>query len=104
MDDDSQDARLPPREPDLEKNEPSQLVKDDAFLVKFEENEGINPRNWSNLYKAWITLQLGFLALTGSIGSSIISPAAPIIEEEFNVSREIVVLTVALYVLGFALG
>lgn len=54
------DSREQPREPDLEKN--VQPEKDEAFLVKFEENENINPRNWSNTYKAIITLQLGFLA------------------------------------------
>lgn len=42
--------------------------------------------------------------LTGSIASSIISPASPIIAREFGVSQETVVLNVSLYVLGFAVG
>lgn len=56
--DDSQGTRPHLGGQDLEKNS----VKDEAFLVKFEENESTNPRNWSNMYKAWITVQLGFLA------------------------------------------
>ncbi|CZT23798.1 related to fluconazole resistance protein [Ramularia collo-cygni] len=98
------DSREKPQEQDLEKNIAEQSKKEEAFLVKFEDNESSNPRNWSNPYKAWITLQLGFLAFTGSVGSSIISPAAPILADEFGISQEVVVLTVALYVLGFALG
>lgn len=62
IDNDSQKTdQGPPRDQDLEKNEAS-VEKDVAFLVKFEDGEAINPRNWSNAYKAWITLQLGFLA------------------------------------------
>ncbi|PPJ49817.1 hypothetical protein CBER1_03353 [Cercospora berteroae] len=75
-----------------------------AFQVKFDDNDPTNPRGWSNGYKAWITVQLGFLALVGSIGSSIISPAQPIISEYTGVSEEVTVLVVALYVLGFAVG
>lgn len=59
--DDSQNTpQEPPRNQDLEKNEPEE--KDEDFRVKFDENERTNPRNWSNMVKAWITLQLGFLA------------------------------------------
>lgn len=42
--------------------------------------------------------------LAGSVGSSIISPGSDEIVEEFNISQEVAVLTVSLYVLGFALG
>ena len=77
---------------------------DDAFLVRFDDNEPANPRNWRPWYKAFITLQLGMLAFAGSLGSSIISPAEGAIAEEFQVSREVTVLCISLYVLGFALG
>ncbi|KAF8864616.1 MFS general substrate transporter [Acephala macrosclerotiorum] len=63
-----------------------------------------NPRNWGNLYKAWITFQLGMLALAASLGSSIIAPAETKVARYVGVSREVSVLTVSLYVLGFALG
>ncbi len=35
----------------------------DQYLVDWDgPDDKNNPRNWSNLYKAWITLQLGMLA------------------------------------------
>ncbi|KJY01586.1 bicyclomycin resistance protein [Zymoseptoria brevis] len=78
--------------------------KDEAFRVSFEKGDPDDPHNWSGFYKAKITALLGFLALAGSIGSSIISPGSDEIVEEFNISQEVAVLTVSLYVLGFALG
>lgn len=75
-----------------------------AYQVHFVENDSANPRSWSPRYKTWITMQLGFIALVGSIGSSIISPAEPVIAEYTGVSQEITVFVVALYVLGFAFG
>ena len=81
---------------------PSDDVKkqDDAFLVKWEENDPANPRNWNSWFKAWITLQLGILAFVGSFGSSVIAPAEGFIADDFGVSTEATVLCVALYVLG----
>lgn len=75
-----------------------------AFEVGWEENDPANPRNWSNLYKAWITFQLGMLALAASLGSSIIAPAENDIAEYLGVSTEVTVLCISLYVLGFAFG
>lgn len=104
--------------PDLEKGDGQQHEKgqqqqpsskpedtaEDPFLVKFEENDPENPKNWSANYKACLTLLLGMLAFAGSFGSSVISPAQPEIAKEFGISEEVTVLTVSLYVLGFAFG
>ncbi|RDI89026.1 Pre-mRNA-splicing factor [Venturia inaequalis] len=76
----------------------------DLFLVKWDENDPKNPFNWTTRYKAWITFQLGMLALAASLGSSIISPGERAISEEFGVSQEVSVLAISLYVLGFAFG
>lgn len=99
--------------------------KDRAFLAKFEPGDKRNPKNWSNMLKGWITLQLGFLALVGSLGyfsllraspmeqqltptsdhsSSIIAPAENALGAEFGIGSEVTVLAVSLYVLGFAVG
>lgn len=78
--------------------------RDPKFQVKFDENDKDNPRSFSTPYKAIITLQLGFFALTASIASSIISPAEPVISQYIGVSEEVTVLVVALYILGFAFG
>lgn len=77
---------------------------DPAYLVDFEDDDSENPMNWSPYYKAFITVQLGFMALSASWASSIISPAEPVIAAKFNVSQEVTILTVSPFVLGFAVG
>ncbi|KAF7195316.1 putative transporter C36.02c [Pseudocercospora fuligena] len=117
----------PQESTDIEKNEPAQPTqgssnnlskilsrvsrtsrhghrRDPEFQVKFDENDKDNPRSFSTPYKALITLQLGFFALTASIASSIIAPAEPVISQYIGVSEEVTVLVVALYILGFAFG
>lgn len=84
------------------RREPSK--KDEAFLVKFDENDPTNPMNFSTLKKSWITLQLGFTALTASLASSIIAPAEGAIASRFHIGSEVTVLVISLYVLGFAVG
>lgn len=76
----------------------------EAFLVKWDENESSNPRNWSTPYKGFLTFLLGMLALSASLGSSIIAPAESAMAAELGISEEVAVLAVSLYVLGFAFG
>jgi len=76
----------------------------DPFLVEWEPQDPQNPRNWPTPYKAWITFQLGMLALAASLGSSIICPAEPAIAAYLGLSEEVAVLVISLYILGFAVG
>ncbi|RDW92356.1 hypothetical protein BP5796_01750 [Coleophoma crateriformis] len=95
----------PPPPRDEEKAEQEQRRKErDPNLVSFAENDPENPRNWSTKYKSWITFQLGMLALSASLGSSIIAPAENAISEYVGVSTEVTVLLISLYILGFAFG
>lgn len=95
---------------DLEKGQrsndkPEQTSERDvANIVSFDKDDPANPKNWSLRYRAFCTLQLALIASAASLGSSIISPAAEVISEEFNVSQQLVVFNVSLYVFGFALG
>ncbi|KAJ9632057.1 hypothetical protein H2203_000458 [Taxawa tesnikishii (nom. ined.)] len=97
-----------PREHDVEKNAPDgekkQEKERDPFLVQWEPGEKANPKNWSTGYKSWITFQLGMLALSASLGSSIISPAEEAISQYTHISTEVAVLSISLYILGFAFG
>jgi hypothetical protein len=80
---------------------PSIRKKDDpAFIVKFEDDDPENPMNFSGRYKAYLTFQMGMLALASSLGSSIIAPGQSAIAAYVSVSQEVAVLAVALYVLG----
>lgn len=76
----------------------------DPFLVKWEDDDKKNPMNWSTAYKSWITFQLGLLAMAASLGSSIISPAEEVIASYTGVSEEAAILSISLYILGFAVG
>ncbi|KAK8879480.1 bicyclomycin resistance protein [Apiospora arundinis] len=75
-----------------------------AYLVRFEDGDPENPKNWNKYYKAFITLQLGLLAMSGSMAASIVAPAEPIVALELGISREVAVLMVALFILGYAFG
>ncbi|TVY20880.1 putative transporter [Lachnellula arida] len=79
--------------------------KKDPNIVDWDgDDDQENPRNWAFGYKSWITVQLGFLALSASLGSSIISPAGNAVAEYVGVSAEVSVLSISLYILGFAFG
>jgi MFS family permease len=82
----------------------AQLSNEDFIQVDWEDNDPDNPRNFTAFYKSWITLQMGMLALCGTLASSIIAPSGPTLSTYLDVSQEITVLTVSLYVLGFAFG
>lgn len=70
------------------------------YLVQFEDGDSQNPKNFNPVYKARLVFQMSLLAMAGSLGSSIISPAQSSIAQAMNVSNEATSLTVALFVLG----
>ncbi|GAB7354570.1 hypothetical protein MBLNU459_g5021t1 [Dothideomycetes sp. NU459] len=76
----------------------------EAILVSWEHGDPSNPRNWSPAYKWWLTFQLGMLALTASMGSSIVAPSEMSIAQMTGVTAEVSVLCISLYILGFAFG
>jgi hypothetical protein len=99
----AQEHDLSPQTPCDEENTPAskgeqQHESKDPNLVEWDEDDRENPRNWSTMYKCWITFQLGMLALAASLGSSIISPAESAIAAYVGVSREVAVLSISLYV------
>ena len=81
---------------DLEKAPPS---RDPEYQVKWDPDDPLNPQNWPVRYKWWVTVQLGMLALAGSLGSSITTSADDTIAEYIGVSSEVAVLDVSLYML-----
>ncbi|KAJ5974589.1 major facilitator superfamily domain-containing protein [Penicillium waksmanii] len=91
---------------DLETNRasPEKDITHDAVKVKFEDDDPKNPKNYSSSHKAFLVVQMAMLALAGSLGSSIISPAATSIAEYTHTTSEVTPLTVALFVLGWAFG
>jgi predicted MFS family arabinose efflux permease len=80
------------------------LVEEDLFLAKWAPGDPENPYNWTPKRKSWITFQLGMLAFAASLASSITAPANGVIAKYVGVSREVSVLSVSLYILGFVFG
>lgn len=70
------------------------------YLVQFDDGDPDDPHNFSTSLKLWITVIMSLMALAGSIGSSIVGPAEPLVAEYINASLEATVLMVALFVLG----
>ncbi|PCG89667.1 Major facilitator superfamily domain, general substrate transporter [Penicillium occitanis (nom. inval.)] len=89
---------------DIEKGNSSPPPLDPEYIVKWAPNDPLNPQNWSDRYRWWVTFQLGLLALVGSLGSSILTPADDTIARYIGVSNEVSVLSLSLYVIGFVLG
>ena len=98
------DEENPPRVSSEQEKEKDEADEKKTYLVDWEPDDRANPRNWSTSYKSWITLQLGMLALSASLGSSIISPAEDAIMADTHISSEVAVLPVSFYILGFAFG
>ena len=85
-------------EEDVEKQQSQAGGGKDPNIVTWDKDDKDNPFNWSSGYKAWITFQLGMLAMAGSVASSIVSPANETISRYMGVSKEVGVLSVSLYV------
>jgi DHA1 family multidrug resistance protein-like MFS transporter len=64
----------------------------------------LHAQNWPLKKKLIVAVVLGFVTLTAAFGSSIFSAAIGSVAMHFNVSSEVGVLGVSLYVLGFATG
>ena len=83
------------------------------------ENDPENPRNWpnwkkwypssptntrkyiTNLFHRYVTLTVSAAILVANFGTSIITPGLRIIATDFQVSIEVGILSVSLYLIGF---
>ena len=91
----------PPNDEEAALSEKEKLEKErkDPNIVDWDgPDDQENPRNWSTLYKSWLTFQLSMLALAASMGSSIIAPADDTVAQYVGVSSEVAVLSISLYV------
>jgi len=94
-----EEARLPVQSPGIMLRPSGEQISEskELQLVDWDVDDPGNPRNWSRGFKYCITLQLGMLAFAASIGSSITAPATASIAAYVNVSYEVAVLSVSLY-------
>ncbi|ODQ83137.1 hypothetical protein BABINDRAFT_159588 [Babjeviella inositovora NRRL Y-12698] len=73
-------------------------------LVEFLEGDNDDPRNISDSKKWYYTIVLGLVCFTVAFGSAVVTGDIAGPAKEFNVSVEVVILTVTLFVLGFGFG
>ncbi|GAB5592809.1 Synaptic vesicle transporter SVOP [Umbelopsis nana] len=73
-------------------------------LVTFEIDDPENPKNWSKLYKWYCTMLIAFVCFVVALASAIVTADMGGVAKEFNVSDEVALLTVTLFVIGFGIG
>lgn len=84
---------------------PPPLPEREEYVVGFDgPNDPLHAQNWPIGKKLPVAVVLGFVTLTAAFGSSIFSAAIGSVAAEFGLSREVGILGVSLYVLGFATG
>ncbi|KAK2748532.1 hypothetical protein FQN57_000666 [Myotisia sp. PD_48] len=77
---------------------------DDYKLVTFTVGDPENPKNWSKGYKWYCTMVVAFTCFVVAFASSVITADLEGVMEEFNISREVSLLTITLFVIGFGVG
>ncbi|KAF7338486.1 Efflux pump FUBT [Mycena venus] len=84
---------------------PGSGTQQDPYVVDWDsEEDPENPLNFPNCKKWIITSQLAFATWTISFGSSVYSGGLETMARDLNISDNVAILGLSLYVLGFALG
>lgn len=73
-------------------------------LVTFEPDDPGNPKNWSKAFKWYITMVVAVTCFVVAFASSVVTADVTGVMEEFDVSEEVVLLTITLFVIGFGVG
>ena len=102
---------------DFEKSQPLETadINDSTSITSLNSHSKIrsadlkggtlDPKAWPFNNKIWISVLLNAFPLVVAIGTSILSPAGPVLVKEFHSKSEITVLTTSLFMLvgGFCL-
>ena len=94
---------------DLENGSKNEVANEetvsDPNIVDWQgDNDAENPMNWTFRRKVWMSAMASFMTFGVSFASSVFSACTEVTAKEYNVSKEVMVLGVSLYVLGFACG
>ncbi|CAI7587885.1 unnamed protein product [Penicillium bialowiezense] len=73
-------------------------------FVTFTINDPEHPHNWSRAYRWYITMVASTLVVCVAFGSSVVTGGLGLIEDQYNVSLEVAILTCSIMVCGFAVG
>jgi multidrug resistance protein len=91
---------VPPVLQDAEKA----LALKDVQLVTWKENDPEDPRQWSNLFRWYITAVAALAVVAVAFGSAVISGDFKDIERDLHSGEVVTALSVSLMVVGFGLG
>lgn len=78
--------------------------EEDYNLVTFTIDDPDNPKNWSKAYKWWCTIVVAFTCFVVAFASSVITADLEGVGDDFNVSREVTMLPITVFVVGFGVG
>ncbi|KIV98071.1 hypothetical protein PV10_01761 [Exophiala mesophila] len=73
-------------------------------LVTFKINDPENPKNWSKAYKWYNTMVVAFTCFVVAFNSAVITADLEGVSETFNVSMEVALLSITVFVIGFGVG
>lgn len=73
-------------------------------LVTFTPGDPENPKNWSKLFRWYCTLVVAFTCFVVAFCSSVITADIAGVAKEFNVSQEVALLSITVFVVGFGVG
>ena len=79
-------------------------VYEDHELVTFTLNDPENPKNWSKAYKWYCTMIVAFTCFVVAFCSAVVTADLKGPSQAFNVSEEVSLLTITLFVIGFGVG
>lgn len=77
---------------------------EDYELVTFTIGDPENPKNWSKAYKWYCTMVVAFTCFVVAFSSAVITADLAGVSKEFDVSNEVALLSITLFVIGFGVG
>ncbi|PLB52009.1 putative MFS multidrug transporter [Aspergillus steynii IBT 23096] len=77
---------------------------EDWKLVTFKIDDPENPKNWSKAFKWYCTMVVSFTCFVVAFASSVITAGLEGPIESFGVSREVSLVVVTVFVIGFGVG
>ncbi|KAK9471299.1 major facilitator superfamily domain-containing protein [Dipodascopsis tothii] len=84
---------------------PPTAPEKEQYVVEFDgPDDPEHPMNWHIRRKLGVMVAYGFATAVVAIGSSIFAPAVSYIMPMFNIGEVVAVLSISLYVIGFASG
>ncbi|RGP69783.1 putative multidrug resistance [Fusarium sporotrichioides] len=73
-------------------------------LVTFTPGDPENPKNWSKAYKWWCTMCVALTCFVVAFCSSVITADIAGVTKDLNVSNELALASISLFVVGFGVG